>query len=181
VQPPASIQLRQTDYLSEIGARRMQIVVGVADMKVSNQQEQVLVTHALGSCIGVAIYDPVARVGGILHFMLPESSLDPAKGQENPFMFADTGLPRLFRECYSLGAQKVRLLVKVAGGSQVLGNQEHFQIGRRNYAALRKIFLKNNVLINKEDVGGTKARTLFLEVGTGNVWIKVMGRDTIAL
>ena len=156
-------------------------MVGVADMKVSKQPEQVLVTHALGSCIAVAIYDPVARVGGILHYMLPDSSLDQAKGRENPYMFADTGLPCLFRECYRLGAHKSRLLVKAAGGSQVLGSQEHFQIGRRNYAALRKIFLKNNVLIDKENVGGTKARTLFLEIATGNVWIKVMGQNTIPL
>ncbi len=156
-------------------------MVGVADMKVSNQPEEVLVTHALGSCIGVSIYDPVARVGGILHFMLPDSNLDPVKGQEHPHMFADTGLPRLFRECYRLGAQKPRLRVKVAGGSQVLGNREFFQIGRRNYAALRKILLKNNVLIDNENVGGTKARTLFLEIGTGSVWIKVMGQNTIEL
>ena len=159
----------------------MQVVVGVADMRVSNQQGEVLVTHALGSCIGVAIYDPAAKVGGILHYMLPDSTLDPGKAQEHPHMFADTGLPLLFRECYRLGAQKSRLRVKVAGGSQVLGNREFFQIGRRNYAALRKIFLKNNVLINNEDVGGTKARTLFLEIATGNVWIKVMGQNTIEL
>lgn len=159
----------------------MQVVVGVADMKVSNQPNEVLVTHALGSCIGVAIYDPVAKVGGILHYMLPESSLDPAKAQDNPCMFADTGLPFLFRECYRLGATKPRLQVKVAGGSQVLGARECFQIGRRNYAALRKIFLKNNVLINSENVGGTTARTLFLEIATGNVWIKIMGHNTIAL
>ena len=156
-------------------------MVGVADMKVSNQQGEVLVTHALGSCIGVAIYDPTAKVGGILHYMLPESTLDPGKAQEHPQMFADTGLPLLFRECYRLGAQKSRLRVKIAGGSQVLGNREFFQIGRRNYAALRKIFLKNNVLIDNEDVGGTKARTLFLEMATGNVWIKVMGQNTIEL
>jgi chemotaxis protein CheD len=159
----------------------MQVVVGVADMRVSNQQGEVLVTHALGSCIGVAIYDPTAKVGGILHFMLPDSTLDPGKAQEHPHMFADTGLPLLFRECYRLGAQKSRLRVKVAGGSQVLGNREFFQIGRRNYAALRKIFLKNNVLIDNEDVGGTKARTLFLEMASGNVWIKVLGQNTIEL
>jgi len=159
----------------------MQVVVGVADMKVSNRQGEVLVTHALGSCIGVAIYDPAAKVGGILHFMLPDSNLDAGKAQDQPNMFADTGLPLLFRECYRLGAQKSRLRVKVAGGSQVLGNREFFQIGRRNYAALRKIFLKNNVLIDNEDVGGTKARTLFLEIATGNVWIKVMGQNTIEL
>lgn len=159
----------------------MQVVVGVADMKVSSNPEEVLVTHALGSCIGLAIYDPVVRVGGILHFMLPDSSLDPFKGQENPFMFADTGIPRLFRECYRLGGQKPRLIVKVTGGSQVLGSHEHFQIGRRNYAALRKIFLRNNVLINRENVGGAKARTLFLEMATGNIWVKIMGQNTIPL
>jgi chemotaxis protein CheD len=159
----------------------MQVVVGVADMRVSNQQGEVLVTHALGSCIGVVIYDPTAKVGGILHFMLPDSNLDLGKAREHPHMFADKGLPLLFRECYRLGAQKSRLRVKVAGGSQVLGTREFFQIGRRNYAALRKIFLKNNVLIDKEDVGGTKARTLFLEIATGNVWIKIMGQNTIEL
>jgi len=155
----------------------MQIVVGVADMKISNQTEQVVITHALGSCIGVAIYDPHVRVGGLLHYMLPDSSLDEEKGRENPFMFADTGIPRLFKECYRLGAVKQRMLVKVAGGSQVLGGPEHFNIGRRNYAALRKIFLKNNVLIGKEDVGGTKARTMYLEIATGKVWVKIIGQN----
>jgi chemotaxis protein CheD len=153
----------------------MDIVVGVADLKVSNRREHVLVTHALGSCIGLAIYDPQARVGGLLHYMLPESLLDLSRALENPYMFADTGIPRLFRECYALGALKHRLRVKVAGGSQVLGGQEHFQIGRRNYAALRKIFLKNNVLIDSEDVGGTKARTLCLEIATGRTLVKTTG------
>lgn len=153
----------------------MDIVVGVADLKVSNRQEDVLVTHALGSCIGVAIYDPEAKVGGLLHYMLPESLLDPERARENPGMFADTGIPCLFRVCYQLGAKKHRLRVKVAGGSQVLGGQEHFQIGRRNYAALRRIFLRNNVLIDQEDVGGSKARTLYLEIATGRTWVKSAG------
>ncbi len=155
----------------------MQIVVGVAEMRVSNQHEHVVITHALGSCIGVAIYDPLVKVGGLLHYMLPDSGLDEEKGRENPFMFADTGIPRLFKECYKLGAVKQRMLVKVAGGSQVLGGPEHFNIGRRNYAALRKIFLKNNVLIGKEDVGGTKARTMYLEIATGKVWVKIIGQN----
>ncbi|MHB8068337.1 MAG: chemotaxis protein CheD [Desulfobaccales bacterium] len=155
----------------------MQIVVGVAEMKVSNLHEHVVVTHALGSCIGVAIYDPHVKVGGLLHYMLPDSGLDEEKGRENPYMFADTGIPRLFKECYKLGAMKQRMLVKVAGGSQVLGGPEHFNIGRRNYAALRKIFLKNNVLIGREDVGGTKARTMYLEIATGKVWVKIIGQN----
>lgn len=159
----------------------MDIVVGVADLKVSNQPDHVLVTHALGSCIGVAIYDPMARVGGLLHYMLPESSLDPGRAVENPCMFADTGIPLLFHQCYSLGAQKHRLKVKVAGGGQVLGGQEHFQIGRRNYAALRRILFRNNVLIDQEDVGGCQARTLFLEIASGRVWVKTTGMEIIEL
>jgi len=155
----------------------MQVVVGVADMRISKQSEQVVITHALGSCIGVAIYDPLVKVGGLLHFMLPDSSLDVEKSRENPCMFADTGIPRLFRECYRLGAVKHRMQVKVAGGSQVLGGPEHFNIGRRNYAALRKIFLKNNVLIDNEDVGGVKARTMYLEIATGRVWVKIIGQN----
>jgi chemotaxis protein CheD len=159
----------------------MDIVVGVADLKVSNRPQDVLVTHALGSCIGVAIYDPEARVGGLLHYMLPESSLDLDRALENPCTFADTGIPQLFRQCYQLGAKKYRLRVKVAGGSQVLGGQEHFQIGRRNYAALRRIFLRNNVLIDQEDVGGCKARTLFLDIATGRTWVKTTGLQTTEL
>ena len=155
----------------------MQILVGVADMQVSNRPEIVLATHALGSCIGVAIYDPTVQVGGIIHYMLPESSLDAAKAQQNPYMFADTGIPLLFRECYRLGAAKPRLIVKVAGGSQVLGGKDYFSIGKRNYAALRKIFLKNQVMIDREDVGGIKARSLYLEIATGQVRIRVPGRE----
>jgi chemotaxis protein CheD len=157
----------------------MQVVVGVAEMRISNQGEHVVITHALGSCIGVAIYDPLVKVGGLLHYMLPDSALDVEKGRENPSMFADTGIPRLFKECYRLGAVKHRMRVKVAGGSQVLGGPEHFNIGRRNYAALRKIFLKNNVLIDNEDVGGVKARTMYLEIATGKVWVKIIGQNQV--
>jgi len=94
----------------------MNIVVGVSDMKISNNFESVLITYSLGSCIGIAIYDQVARVGGLLHFMLPESSLDPEKAKTKPYMFADTGIPRLFKSVYELGAKKQRLKVIVADG-----------------------------------------------------------------
>lgn len=73
-------------------------MVGVADMKVSNHPGELLVTHALGSCIALAVYDPKAGVGGILHYLLPDSSLDFLKAQKHPYIFADTGIPRLFKE-----------------------------------------------------------------------------------
>jgi len=79
----------------------MKQIVGIADMKVSNNPEVSVITYSLGSCIGLVIYDPVVKVGGILHYMLPESSIDNEKASRNPFMFADTGIPRLFKTAYN--------------------------------------------------------------------------------
>jgi len=151
------------------------LTVGVGDCQVSDDRDSVLVTYALGSCIGVAIYDPAVGVGGLLHFMLPESSLDPAKAQLNPFMFADTGIPLMFRRAYQFGADKRRMVVKVAGGAQVMDENGVFHIGKRNCLAVRKILWKAGVLIQSEEVGGTISRTIRLEVGSGKLWLREPG------
>jgi len=153
----------------------MDIVVGVGDMKVSNEPGVVLVTYSLSSCIGLAIHDPVAQVGGMLHYMLPESSLDGRKAKKNPYMFGDTGIPALFREAYKLGAKKNRLRVIVVGGAQILDQKGLFNIGKRNYTVLRKLFWKNNVMTDFEEVGGNVNRTLRLEIKTGQAWLKISG------
>jgi chemotaxis protein CheD len=154
----------------------MNLNVGVADMKVSSDPEVLLATYSLGSCIGIAIYDAVARVGGLLHFMLPESTLDPEKAKKNPNMFADTGIPYLFKEAYKLGAKKQRMRVIVVGGAQILDNNGFFNIGKRNDMAIRKIFHRNNVIIDYKDVGGDNNRTVKLTVKNGKTWIKVSGQ-----
>ncbi len=159
----------------------MKIVVGISDMKVSNNPEDVLITYSLGSCIGVAIWDPVAKVAGLLHYMLPDSSLDKDKAQLKPFMFADTGIPRLFKETYKFGAVKTRLVVKVVGGSQIMDNSGIFNIGKRNHAVVRKMFWKNNIMISKEDVGGNCNRTISVAVGSGLTTLKVSGRGEFEL
>jgi len=148
------------------------IVVGVADMKVSGDVKDMLITHALGSCIGVAVYDPAVKVGGLLHFMLPDSSLDLNKARETPAMFADTGIPLLFKSCYRLGAEKRRMIVKVAGGSNILDNSNYFRIGQKNITALRRIFWRNNVLIDGEDTGKSDNRTVQLNIFSGKVVVK---------
>ena len=153
----------------------MDIVVGVGDMKISNDPEDVLVTYSLSSCIGLAIYDPVAKVGGLLHYMLPESSLDGSKARKNPYMFGDTGIPLLFKEAYKLGAKKNKLKVIVVGGAQILDQKGFFNIGKRNHTLLRKMFWKNNVMIDYEEVGGTVNRTIRLEIESGQAWLKVSG------
>jgi len=149
-----------------------EIVVGISDVKVSNNINDTLVTYALGSCIGVAVYDPMVKVGGLLHFMLPESSLDAKKAGENPAMFADTGIPMLFKACYKLGADKKRMVVKVAGGASILDDANFFRIGQKNITAMKKLFWKNNVLINSEDTGNNYNRTVYVHVSTGKVFVK---------
>jgi chemotaxis protein CheD len=151
------------------------VVVGVSDMRLSNNPDATLVTYSLGSCIAVTIYDPVARAGGMLHFMLPDSSLDPEKAQIKPYMFADTGIPLLFKGAYRLGARKSRMQVLVVGGAQVAGGRDFFNIGKRNYLAVRKIFWRNNVLVNYKNVGGKENRTLRLNIKDGQAWLKESG------
>jgi len=153
------------------------IIVGVSDMKVSNDAEASLITYSLGSCIGVAIYDPIVRVGGLLHFMLPDSNLDKAKAERNPYMFADTGIPALFKSTYKLGAEKKRMRVVVVGGAQVLDQKGFFNIGKRNHMAVRKIFWKNKVMVDYEDVGGNVNRTIRVDIGNGDIWVKVFGQE----
>jgi len=149
----------------------MKYIVGVSDMKISNVPGDLIVTHALGSCIGIAVHDPVAHVGGMLHYMLPQASIDQRKADENPFMFGDSGIPLLFTESYKLGATKANLRVVMAGGAEVFEKKDFFAIGKRNVVIARKMFWKNNVLIAAEHVEGSIPRTLYLEIGSGRVWM----------
>ena len=155
-----------------------QLVVGVADYKVTKDPNAILVTHALGSCIGVTVYDPAARVGGMLHFMLSSSKNAKTKAEEKPAMFADTGVPMLFKDAYKLGAKKENLIVCAAGGAEILGDCECFKIGSRNRTILRKIFWKNEILIAAEDTGGTKSRTLQMNMSDGSIEIRSQGERT---
>ncbi len=144
-------------------------IVQIGDYKVSASPEDVLVTYALGSCIGIVIYDKVAGVGGLLHILLPYSSLDPAKAKANPAVFADTGIPLLFQRAYALGAVKQRLRVSLIGGAQFNVSCDFFNVGSENIAAARYILQRANVTIHDETVGGRSARTVRLHVGTGQI------------
>jgi chemotaxis protein CheD len=151
------------------------LIVGISDCKVTRDAESVLVTYALGSCIAVAMHDPVTKVSGLLHYMLPESSIDTNKAEQNPWMFADTGIPRLLEAVRAAGADGKRMVVRLAGGAQVLDGQGVFQIGKRNYLAARRILWKAGVLIAAEAVGGEVSRTTRLEVGSGRLWVREGG------
>jgi len=159
----------------------VKLIVGVADMKVSNNPEESIITYSLGSCIGLVIYDPVVKVGGMLHYMLPESSIDKGKAAARPYMFADSGIPRLFKTAYQLGAAKQRMNIYVAGGAEILDQKGFFNIGKRNYMALKKMFFKNKVMINREHVGGNTNRTVRIEIATGDIYVKTSGSKEVKI
>jgi len=146
------------------------ITVGIADCQTSRNPDVMLVTHALGSCIAVAVHDPVAQVAGLLHIMLPDSSLDRDRALRQPLMYADTGIAELFRAVHALGASKKRLTVRLVGGAQVVDPNGIFNIGKRNHLACRKALWAAGVMVQAEAVGGNVSRTVRMEVGSGRLF-----------
>ena len=156
---------------------RKLIVVGISDFKVSSDPDAAIVTYALGSCIAMVLFDPVARLGGLLHIILPESKLNPVKAAVNPFMFADTGIPKAFDRLIEQGANWKRLTVYLAGGAQVMDPQGIFNIGKRNHAMVRKLLWKAGVMVTDEAVGGEVSRTVRLELNSGKCYVREGGRE----
>jgi chemotaxis protein CheD len=147
----------------------------MGDMKVLKSQSDLLVTYSLGSCIAVMASDRSSAVGGLLHFMLPESQLDADKAAKRPCMFADTGIAALLGELERCGASRHRLSIRLAGGAQVLDQSRFFNIGERNYTAARRLLWKQGLMIEGEDVGGTHVRTVEMDLATGLVVVKMVG------
>jgi chemotaxis protein CheD len=145
-------------------------VVGVAQMAISSEPEDLLITHALGSCLGIAAHDAEAGVGGLLHVMMPLSKINPEKADRNPYFFVDTGVPRFLDELFERGVSKRRMEIIVAGGACVNRSEsDRFAIGKRNFVVFKKLLWKNGILIGAQDVGGDRARTMRLEIGSGRV------------
>jgi chemotaxis protein CheD len=156
---------------------KKRIVIDISDAKVSSGTDDVLTTYSLGSCIGVALYDPVAHIGGLLHYQLPNSSIDKPKAEKFPFMFADTGMNILLKKLMSMGAGHKRLNVKIAGGATMSTGPQGFDIGKRNYLAIRKVLWKHGMFIDAEDVGGNSPRNLYLNMGDGSVTVRSVGLE----
>ncbi len=156
---------------------KKRIVVDISDAKISSSSQEVLTTYSLGSCIGVCMYDPVAHVGGMLHYQLPDSNLDKPKADRFPFMFADTGMTIMVKKLLAAGAGAKRMQVKIAGGASMSTGPKGFDIGKRNYLSIRKLLWKNGMFIDAEDVGGTSPRNMYLNVADGSVTIRSVGLE----
>lgn len=157
---------------------KRRITVNISDAKVSNNTEDVLVTFSLGSCIGVCLYDKAIHLGGMLHYLLPSSAENVERAEQQPFIYADTGMKILLGKLVSMGAKKARMQVKIAGGAARLKVvSKRFDIGKRNYLAIRKIMWKNGMFIDAEDVGGYSPRTLCMSIADGAVAIRSKGLE----
>lgn len=156
----------------------MKHIVDISDAKISTNPEDTIITYSLGSCIGVSVYDPISKIGGMLHYQLPSSKQDGSGAPtKNPLMYADTGMEILLKKMFSLGAEKKRMKIKIAGGSQMLDDKDFFKIGKRNYTMIRQLLWKNGMFIDGEDVGGSVPRTLSLAIQDGTVTVKSKGQE----
>ena len=156
--------------ISALFAQR--VVIGVGDMAASNNTQVILSTYALGSCSGVIAYDSAIKTGGILHLMLPESTMTPEKAVKQPAMFADSGLPLFFKQLAGMKAERSRMRLFVAGGASVISGNDPFRIGERNTKATLDYLAKNGYTIARSEVGGSINRTIHLELSTGSVTMK---------
>lgn len=156
------------------------LVVGIADMKMA-KGAGMLITYALGSCIGICLYDPGIRLGAMVHIMLP---INMETGRKNTMKYADTGIRETLKQMEAHGALRSRITAKIAGGAkmfEVSGGSSLGNIGQRNIESVHMNLKKEGVHILKEDVGGSVARTLLFDVSNGTGYIRSYGKPEIVL
>lgn len=152
-----------------------EIQVGIAELKVAGQPDR-LITLGLGSCVGVTLYDPITRVGGLLHIMLPDST--QFSNVTKPAKFADLGIPLLVSEIRRSGGRTNNLQAKMAGGAQMFsGLNEKFvlNIGERNAIMARQTLKSMGIKVLADELGGNRGRTMILDTMSGQVFIRTVG------
>ena len=153
------------------------VYVGIAEMSISNDPGDKLMAANLGSCLGVSAYDPVEKIGGMIHCLLPTASSDPSKAAANPCMYVDTGVAKLLDELLRYGADRRRLIIIAAGCGQMNDRNGVFEIGKKNFVMFRKVLWSKNMLLKADDTGGENSRTVSLDIRTGEVWLRTQGQQ----
>lgn len=147
-------------------------------MKIA-QGNSVLVTYALGSCIGLCFHDPRLKLGALLHIMLP---INMETGRTHPMKYADTGIRETLKQLEARGASRARMTVKIAGGAkmfEIAGGSGLGNIGQRNIESVNTILKRENIRLLGQEVGGKVARTLFFDVNTGQACVRSYGQKDI--
>lgn len=150
------------------------IIVGMADLNIGKAPD-IITTVGLGSCIGLTLYDPVTRVGGLVHYMLPDSKA--VSNNSNIAKFCDTGVQELLKRVMMAGANRRRLVAKIAGGAKMFAvNQESNvgSVGERNTVAAKQILRQLGIQLIAEDTGLNFGRTVELHCDTGDFYIKAV-------
>lgn len=153
------------------------IKVGMADMNVCTAPDTIT-TLGLGSCVGIVLYDPAAKISGLVHIMLPDST--KIINNENKAKFADTGIDSLIELMTGIGAKKRSLVAKIAGGAQMFAfnnNNEMMRIGGRNVEATKKKLKSLGIRILAEDTGANYGRTIEFHPETGELHVRSVGRE----
>lgn len=151
------------------GGKPNVIVVGIGECRIGRAPVAALSTYALGSCIAVVAWDWKLKLGGLLHVMLPDSSVDRVKAARQPHVYVDTGFPALLRELIACGSSTRQLRWCLAGGATMMADSSHFEIGKRNHIALKKVLWRSGIFIDQEDIGGTESRSVKLDIQTGQI------------
>ena len=149
---------------------------GMADYKVGKAPATVI-SYGLGSCIGISLYDPQTKIGGLLHIMLPDST--QARASDNPAKFADTGLPLMLKDVLAQGASRARLEAKIAGGAQMFAfanATDIMRVGARNAEAAKKMLKDLGIKLVAEDTGGTYGRTVSINLEDGVYIVKTINK-----
>ncbi len=159
------------------------VPVGIGELRAGNSPSEVLVAYGLGSCVGVCLYDPQVKAGGLAHVMLPNSA--EAVSQRPLGKFADCAVPMLLEEMAKLGAETRRLICKIAGGAQMLTapgfSTNGFNVGERNVEAVKAALERHRVPLLKSDTGGNRGRTLAVHLATGKIMVRTIGEKEIEL
>ncbi len=154
-----------------------EIVLGIGGIGATNTMGSSLKTYALGSCIAVVILDPQTRTVGMVHVALPDSSIKPEKVATLPGYFVDTGIPALFEQMRRCGTKGPKgLIVKLAGGAQIMDQNNTFNIGKRNALAAKKILWGFGLAPVAEDLGDNFSRTVTLAADSGIMTLSSPGR-----
>ena len=143
--------------------------------------EGTLITYALGSCIGICLYDPLIKLAALVHVMLP---LNMETGRKSPMKYADTGIRETLRQMEGRGAKRARIVAKIAGGARMFdvpGNGSLGNIGQRNIESVHMTLKREGIRLLREDVGGTVARTLEFDAATGQGLVRSYGKPELAI
>lgn len=150
------------------------ILIDIGNFKIA-KNHVVLETFSLGSCLGVIIYDPVVKIGGLAHIMLPDSSLSKNHTIEEPAKYADKAIPLLIKEMVNFGAKKTRLVAKIVGGASMFepgDNESQLKVGDRNIEAAKKALKKAKIPVVAEDIGKNYGRTVEFRIKNGKVIVR---------